>query len=129
MKALLLTFLITIVAFGVNAQTITPDSAMVKRAKTDAVGFKLDRSTWHQFKAHNFAYSSDYFKPTALTTRDTFLLKDSSYIKTFKMAAYKKTLHRRTAGHHVLVIGSITLGVVIIVGFILLSSELSNQVL
>jgi hypothetical protein len=129
MKALLLTFLIMIAAFGMNAQTITHDSAMVERAKTDAGGFKLDRSTWHQFKAHHFAYSSDHFKPTALTTRDTFLLKDSAYIKTFKMAAYKKTLHRRTAGHHVWVIGSITLGVVIIVGAVILSSELSTQVL
>jgi hypothetical protein len=129
MKALLFTFLITIAAFETNAQTITHDSAMVESAKEDSRRFKLNRSAWQQFKVHHFAYSSDHFKPTALTTRDTFLLKDSAYIKTFKMAAYKKTLHRRTAGHHVLVIGSITLGVVIIVGSILLSSELSNQVL
>jgi hypothetical protein len=126
MKALLFTFLITIAAFETNAQTITHDSAMAERAKTDAGGFKLDQSTWHQFKAQHFAYSSDHFKPTVLTTRDTFLLKDSSYIKTFKMVAYKKTLHRRTAGHHVLVISSIALGVVIIAGYIILSSELSN---
>jgi hypothetical protein len=118
-----------IATFGMNAQTITHDSAMVERAKTDAGGFKLDRSTWHQFKAHHFAYSSDHFKPTALTTRDTFLLKDSTYIKTFKMSAYKKTLHRRrTAGHYMLIAGSI-LGVLIIVGSMTypLSGNWSNQ--
>jgi hypothetical protein len=129
MKALLFTFLITIAAFETNAQTITHDSAMVESAKEDVRHFKLARSAWQQFKAHHFAYSSDYFKPTTLDARDTSMLKDSTYIKTFEMAAYKKTLHRRTAGHHVLIIGSITVGVVIIVGSIILSSELSNQVL
>ena len=129
MKALLFTFLITIAAFLTKAQTITHDSAMIECAKEDSKRFKLNRSTWQQFKAHHFAYSSDHFKPTALDARDTSMLKDSTYIKTFKMAAYKKTLHRRTAGHHVLIVGSITLGVVIILGSIILSSELSTQVL
>jgi hypothetical protein len=129
MKALLFTFLITIAAFETNAQTITHDSAMVECAKEDSRRFKLNRSAWQQFKVHHFAYSSDHFKPTTLDARDTSMLTDSTYIKTFKMSAYKKTLHRRrTAGHYMLIAGSI-LGVLIIVGSMTypLSGNWSNQ--
>ncbi|MGF7038820.1 hypothetical protein [Mucilaginibacter lappiensis] len=122
MKALLFTSLLFIAAFGTNAQTISRDSAMFEIANTDAKRFKLDHNTMGQFRAHHFPNTSDHFKPTASMVSDTSLLKDSAYIKAFKMAAYQKTLHRRTTGHHVLIIGSIAVAVVVIVGVIALGS-------
>jgi hypothetical protein len=128
MRTLLFTFLIfiTIAAFSTNAQTISRDSAMAERANTDVKGFKLDANTFKQFKARHFAYTSDHFKPTGSIASDTSLLKDSAYVKAFKMAAYKKTLHRRTTGHYVLIVGSI----VVVVGLIfaaIVGSEVANS--
>jgi hypothetical protein len=122
MKALLFTSLLMIAAFGTNAQTISRDSAMFEIANADAKNFKLDRNTMGKFRERHFPNTSDHFKPTATMVSDTSLLKDSAYVKAFKMAAYQKTLHRRTTGHHVLIIGSIAVAVVVIVGVIALGS-------
>ena len=118
MKALLFTSLIMIAAFGINAQTISRDSAMFEIANADAKNFKLDGNAMGQFRARHFPNTSDHFKPTALMVSDTSLLKDSAYVKAFKMAAYQKTLHRRTTGHHVLIAGSILVVALLVIGYI-----------
>jgi hypothetical protein len=117
MKALLFTSLLMIAAFGTNAQTVSRDSAMFEIASADTKNFKLDQNAMGQFRAHHFPNTSDHFKPTASTVSDTSLLKDSAYVKAFKMAAYKKTLHRRTTGHHVLIAGSILVVALLALGY------------
>jgi hypothetical protein len=127
MKALLFfTSLIMIAVFGANAQSISRDSAMTESAKADAKNFKLDRNAMGQFRARHFPNTSDHFKPTASMVSDTSLLKDSAYVKAFKMAAYQKTLHRRTTGHHVLIAGSILVVVLLVLGYIV-GSDLANS--
>ncbi|WPU96683.1 hypothetical protein SNE25_14255 [Mucilaginibacter sabulilitoris] len=128
MRILLFTFFIILAASVSGAQTISRDSAMVESASTDAKNFKLDGSNFKKFKAHHFPATSDYFKPTPLNVSDTTFLKDSTYVKTFRQLAYNKTLHRRTTGHSVLLIGGISVAVVAIVGLIALgSSSWGNQ--
>lgn len=126
MKTSLFIFFAILVVSGSAAQTISHDSLMVEIANTDVKTFKLNGNKLKQFRVHHFSPSSDYFKPTPVNTSDTSLLKDSTYIKAFKQAAYNKTLHRRTTGHYVLIIGSIAIGVTLIIAAIT-GSALSNS--
>jgi hypothetical protein len=126
MKALLFTSLLMIAVFGTNSQTISRDSAMAESANADTKNFKLDQNTMGQFRARHFPNTSDHFKPTASMVSDTSLLKDSAYVKAFKMAAYQKTLHLRTTGHHVLIAGSILVVAVVVLGYIF-GSGLANM--
>lgn len=124
MKTLLLALMLMVIAPGLKGQqTISRDSAMIEMANSDVKSFQLERSTWKRFKEHHFPGSSDYFKPTRLNSSDTSLLNDSTYVKAFRAAAYKKTLHRRTAGHKTLLIGGISLAVIAVVSLIILASD------
>lgn len=105
------TFLLLIfIMFGqLYAQEIRSDSLEIKRkiASYDAKHFKLDKKVWKAFRKHNFAYTSDYFKPNIVNVSDPNLLTDSAYVKAFRVVAHKKTTKRHTTGHYFLVGGGI----------------------
>jgi len=69
-------------------------------------------------------YTSDYFKPTKATTKDTTLIRDSIYVKAFRDAAYQHTTARRTAGHYIAIWGGVTVGIFLIIGFILIANTM-----
>ena len=124
MKTLLLALMLMVAAPELKGQqSISRDSAMIEMANSDVKSFQLERTAWKRFKQHNFPISSDYFKPTRLNSSDTALLNDSTYVRNFRAAAYKKTLHRRTGGHKALLIGGISLAVIAVVSVIILASD------
>jgi hypothetical protein len=69
-------------------------------------------------------YTSDYFKPSKTTTKDTALLNDSVYVKAFRNAAYQHTTARRTAGHYIAIWGGVAVGIFLIIGFILIANTM-----
>ncbi|OKS89562.1 hypothetical protein [Mucilaginibacter polytrichastri] len=69
-------------------------------------------------------YTSDYFKPNNVTTRDTALLRDSIYVKAFRDAAYQRTTARRTAGHYIAIFGGVAAGVALIIGFVIIANSM-----
>ncbi|MBS1519590.1 MAG: hypothetical protein JST50_01235 [Bacteroidetes bacterium] len=104
----------------------------------DARKFKLDRARLKKFRQnrHNLAreyfalggsepggfsnyrrnreLASDYFKPVASAVSDTALLNDSVYVKAYREKAWRRTRHRRTAGHYVWVSGTALAGAEVI---------------
>jgi len=95
------------------AQSSHRDS-IINRATAEGRKLRLDSTEWQRFKADKKNYSSDLFKPVPALVSDTSLLRDSAYAKAFRHAAYEKALHRRTAGHYILIGGAIVSVVAII---------------
>jgi hypothetical protein len=81
------------------AQTLRVDSIMTI-AKEDGRKFRLTPQQKERFKADKKNSGSDLFKPNASNVSDVSLLKDTAYVRTFRMAAYKR--NRRTTWHYVL---------------------------
>lgn len=117
MTKLLLAAIMLLTSPVLRAQTTHADS-MAQMAKEDAKKFKLSRNDWVKYSEEQrdrqraamlYAHSgitraqraqyckeyrtvtSDYFKPTASTVRDTALLKDSAYVQAYRQAACKRT--------------------------------------
>jgi hypothetical protein len=92
-------------------QLIKNDSLMlIKQAKADSKRFKLEKSAWKKYK-HSLPETSDYFKPNVIEVKDANLLNDSTYVKTYRLEAYKQNNKRRTLGHYFLVGGGIAAAV------------------
>lgn len=113
-KILMLCVLLLLIALPVALCKTAKDRAATKAARKDARYFKLDKQLWKQFRHKRFAPTSDYFKPNPADVSDTSLLKDSTYVTAYRLKAYKRTLHRHTAGHYLLIYGGVTIGAIII---------------
>jgi hypothetical protein len=112
MKNLILFLVFTFVALiAAHAQSVQSDSIAlkVKIAQKDAKKFRLDNQRWLEYRKRHIDYTSDYFKPDETTVSDPTLLLDSSYVKAYRVAAYKKNMKRRTVGHYILIGGGIYL--------------------
>jgi len=122
----LLSIILLLLAFSMPAfsQYAATDQARDIALQLDLKNFKLDNETWKQFRHNHFAPTSDHFKPVKANVGDTTFLADSVYVKAFREGAYKKTLHRHTTGHSILLIGGITTGILLIV-VVIVGSTLS----
>ena len=98
---------------SVMAQTARRDS-IVKIGVKDGRNLHLSHLEQMRFKEDKDNYISDLFKPSAATSSDTALLKDSVYVKAFRMAAFKKA-HERKPGHYFLIGGIILVGIYAII--------------
>jgi hypothetical protein len=126
-KTLKLCLLLLIITMPVALCQQTRVDSVAKAARKDVKHFKLDNPLWKQFKHKRFAPTSDYFKPNTTDVSDTSLLKDSTYVNTYRMRAYKSTLHRHTAGHYFLVYGGITIGAIIVTYSIIVISIINDS--
>ena len=95
------------------AQNTSHDS-IAKIGTADGKKVRLDATERKRFKADRNNYTSDLFKPNPGLVSDTTLLKDSVYVKAFRMTAYTKAYKRRTIAHYVL-IGGVVYGILTIV--------------
>ncbi len=79
----------------VFSQSSSTDS--IKRAvKRDIVNFKPDREKIKEVKNGLLKSTSDFFRPTEVTSSNLKLLKDSQYVSLYRTAAYKKTQKAKT---------------------------------
>ncbi len=122
MKKLLLSFLMMIAStFELFAQETVVDSIKLKTktATEHAKRFKLDKQTWKVYRKHGINYTSDHFKPNTVNSAHPEWLTDSVYVKTFREAAYKKTIRRSLIRHYIVteakheVIVTIGIGVIL----------------
>ena len=86
-------------------------------AQNDAQKFSLDKAMLIRFKAKHFPANSDYFNPTPAYATDPAMLKDSSYVQTFKFEAYNRAYHQREnpTAHGILIGGIVAAGTTLIV--------------
>lgn len=99
-KSLSFAFMLTSVLI-VNCCAQTANFTNIKEtAIKDAKSFKLDPESLKKFKATRSNSTSDFFKPTTLSTTNAGMLNDSVYVKSFREAAYKNTKKLNVAGHH-----------------------------
>jgi len=104
MKTLVIVFLL--IAFtgpGLLAQVPARRDSVKKIAQRDAIELKLSKAELKNFKKYRSNYNDDFFEPDKTTTPDTTLLRDSVYVKAFRLEAYKRYKHKRTAAHYVIV--------------------------
>lgn len=89
-------------AFSGNAfsQTSNPDS-IKKIAVADVENFKLKEETIKEIRNQRSESSSDYFKPSKEQVSNALLLNDSTYVKTYRDAAYSKIRNTKAGGRHV----------------------------
>lgn len=106
MKNLLYILLILSCTLQLSAQQSHQDS-VITIAKRDVKKHKLSRKAFKGFRSDRGNFRSDYLKPDSSTTNDYSLLKDSTYVQTYKEWMYKKSRTRRTTGHYFLVGGII----------------------
>jgi hypothetical protein len=122
-KTLILTlFIMLFVSASLLAQTISRDS-MINKATADGRTLRLTPTERQRFKAEGKDPGSDLFKPNTAIVSDASLLKDSVYVKAFRMAAYKRNKH--TTWHYVLW-GTVAVYAVACIIDIIASSSTSN---
>ena len=97
MKNILL-LLVFVPTLQLLAQTIQTDSSAIKAklVKKDIRHFYLTKQAWKACRKQHFKPTSDYFKPDPTNISNPNLLTDSGYVKAYRVAAYKKTKHKRT---------------------------------
>lgn len=88
---------------GLFAQVSARRDSVVIIAQKDAKALKLSKTDVKVFRSDRTNFNNDFFEPNKLTTPDTALLHDSAYVKAFRMAAYKRYKHKRTAAHYAIV--------------------------
>ena len=106
-------------AMQVDAQVLNKDS-VVKVANSDAQRFKLGNEELRRFRKNNYNANSDLFKPAASAISDSTLLNDSAYVTAYRIAAYDRTVKRRTTGHKLLLGGGIYVAATVLATFITL---------
>lgn len=106
-KYTLLILLLSIIGSHVFAQSHKKLLRQEEVARKDAKNFKLSKSDLKIYRKGTSGRTSDYFKPRVENVSDTSLLKDSTYVKTFRNFAYSKTSHRKGAGEYVIIAGAI----------------------
>jgi hypothetical protein len=121
-SALLLLFLLPC-ARALQAQISHLDS-VTAIAKADAKNFILDKDDLKKFRRLGPNRSkSDLFKPKAANVSATRLLQDSAYVEAYRHTAFVKTRKMHTAGHYILIFGSIAVGLVLIISVVLVLSQ------
>jgi len=90
-------------ALHLLAQMPARRDSVVKIAQKDAKKLKLSKADLKVFRRDRTNQSGDFFEPDKTTTPDTTLLRDSVYVHAFRMAAYKRYKHKRTAAHYAIV--------------------------
>lgn len=118
-KSLIFSFVILLFLVTETKAQIKNDS-IVKIALQDVKKFKLDKAAFNQFKKDKTNIYSDLFKPNKSMVSDSLLLSDSSYVSTFRGAAYNKTFKRRTTGYYFLVGGVVYIAATLAATFVLL---------
>ena len=113
-----------IVAPAAMCQLTKSDSVKIK-ANKDASHFKLDDVTWKKYK-HTLPQTSDYFKPTSVSTANDNLLKDSDYVTAYRTAAYYKNKGRHTAVIFGADLATVIIVAVIIAGAIYAGPKIGN---
>lgn len=113
LRTILLLLLLSASAFAALCQQQAHLDSLVKIARADAKNFRLDDATWKKYK-RTLPYTSDYFKPHETNLKNTSLLSDSTYVDTYRHAAFESNKHRHTPWHYVLVGGSIAAGIVLL---------------
>jgi len=119
MKKLLYIILISSCTLQLSAQQSHQDS-IITIAKADVRKHKLSRAAFKGFRKDRGNFRSDYLKPDSSTTNNFNLLKDSTYVQTYKEWMYKKSRTRRTTGHYFLVGGIIYTVASFIAAFIII---------
>ncbi len=95
--ALLFLFFAGTLTLNTTAQIIARDSAgIIRKARRDAVRFKLKTNDLKKFILEHWPASSDYFKPVASRGVDRSLLKDSVYVAAYRNAAFISAAHERS---------------------------------
>lgn len=96
MRVVTFLLLIFIMLGQLYAQEIRSDSLEIKRkiAFSDGKYFKPTKQIRKAYRNRTLTNTSDYFNPTAKTVSNSGLLKDSAYVKFYKEAAYKNTVHQ-----------------------------------
>lgn len=109
MLKVLISALILLSTVSILAQT-TDSRSLIRKARTDVVNFKINKTDLKEFKKNKRNDSSDFFKPVKSMVSDTTLLTDSIYVKAFRGYAYVKTRSRVNTGIYALVGGGIIIG-------------------
>ena len=123
MKKILLSFFVAVITMPCGkAQSVSRDSA-TRAAQADVKNFRLNDADLDHFRKSGRNPNSDYFKPAIAGVSNSTFLKDSTYVKTYREMAFKKTKKRRTAGHYIL-FG----GIALVVVFAVLTASAYNSV-
>jgi len=77
---------------SIKQDSLADVAQTIGKAKMDGGRFRLSPLQMEQFKAGKKTPDADLFKPTRATVSDTTLLYDSLYVKTYRLAAYKRAL-------------------------------------
>jgi hypothetical protein len=117
MKNLFLTLLLLLFGSACLRAQSTHQDSVAKIAHADAKKFKLDDAKLKIFRRDKSNSTSDFFKPAAdyNYVTDARLLRDSTYVKAYRQAAYTSTRKRRTLGHYFLIAAPIVLVVAFII--------------
>ena len=94
------------------AQETQLDSAALKTkiAKADTRYFRPNKQAKAAHRKNHLLRTSNYFKPTATTVKDSKWINDSTYVAAYKTAAYQELSKQHTTGHNVLIAGGIVVG-------------------
>jgi len=111
-KICLLLFIAVTAMLNANAQTMNSDS-VIRIARADAKNFKLSDADFQRFRKTGRNPNSDYFKPVAASNSQ--LLSDSTYVKTYREMAFKRTRKRHTTGHFILIGGAVAVVVIAVI--------------
>ena len=107
-----------IITNKLSAQSMVQIDSIRAIAYTDAKKFKLsseDLKTFKKNKKTTYKSSSDHFKPDTVLASNKNLLNDSTYVQAFREEAFTLT-KKRTPGHYLPWIISISLFIVIFIG-------------
>ena len=105
MRKLLLLFLIIGLSNFLYAQVSHNDS-LIQQAKIDSRKFSISKSDLKKFKKQRWLSTADYFKPSVKNTSNVYLLTDSVYVKSYRMAAFRRTRTVIDSNKAILIAGS-----------------------
>jgi len=77
-------------SLGRDSTANTADT--IRMGETDGRRLRLSTIQRQKFSFDGKNAGSDLFKPTLYTVPDTTMLKDSAYVKAFRIAAYKRAI-------------------------------------
>jgi hypothetical protein len=123
LSALTALLFIQITPWSLFAQNSSCDS-ITNLGAADGKKLRLSPIERKHFDADKRNNNSDLFKPGKGFVSDTSLLKDSAYVKAFRVAAYEKAVHSRTTGHYVLFGGIIAVSAFILTTVVIVISHL-----
>jgi len=85
---------------------VSHNDSLIQQAKIDSRKFSISKSDLKKFKKQRWLSTADYFKPSVKNTSNVYLLTDSVYVKSYRMAAFRRTRTVIDSNKAILIAGS-----------------------